>query len=159
MLSSSPTAARLKRDRADRSFDGVVIELDVAVIEEARQAFSARQGVADGLGQFALLADQAKLGAEPGLERVNQRAASLLSGGATLVGTAAADCFLDDAERGDTVKRFVGDRRRPGRCKFIEAPPDMRPAERQPDVARIGQLAVAGIAVDLQADRIDAPSR
>jgi hypothetical protein len=97
----------VERDRADRAFNGVVVELDAAVIEEARQAFPARQGVADGLGQFALLADQAKLGAEPGLERVNQRAASLLSGGATLVCTAAADGFLDDVERGDTVKRFL----------------------------------------------------
>jgi len=51
----------VERDRADGSFDGVVVEFDAAVVDEARQAFPARQGVADGIGKFALLADQTKL--------------------------------------------------------------------------------------------------
>jgi hypothetical protein len=29
----------IERDGADRSFDGIVVDLDVAVIDEARQAF------------------------------------------------------------------------------------------------------------------------
>ena len=51
----------VERDRADRSLDGVVVELDAAVVDESRQPFPARQGVADGLGKLALLTDQAKL--------------------------------------------------------------------------------------------------
>jgi hypothetical protein len=47
----------IERDRAHRTFDGVVVELDAAVIDEARQAFPARQGIADDLSKFALLAD------------------------------------------------------------------------------------------------------
>jgi hypothetical protein len=46
--------------------------------------------------------------------------------------------------------RGAGDRRRTGSCKFIEATPYMRPAKREPDVARVGGFAVAGITVDLQ---------
>ena len=38
-------------DGADRSLDGVVVELDAAVVDEACQPFPAREGVADGLGK------------------------------------------------------------------------------------------------------------
>ena len=48
----------VERDRADGALDGVVVEFDAAVIDEARQALPARQGVADGCGQLAFLADQ-----------------------------------------------------------------------------------------------------
>ena len=44
-------------DGTDRAFDSIVVEFDAAIIDEARQALPARQGVADGLGKFALLAD------------------------------------------------------------------------------------------------------
>ncbi len=47
-------------------------------------------------------------------------------------------------------ERFAGNRRRSGDGEFVEVTPYMRPAERKPDVAALGQLAVAGIAVDLQ---------
>ena len=47
-------------------------------------------------------------------------------------------------------ERFAGDRRRSGGGELVEVAPDMRPAERQPDVAAVGELAVTGIAVDLQ---------
>ena len=44
----------VQRDRADGPFDGVVVELDAAIVDEARQALPARQGVTDGFGKFAL---------------------------------------------------------------------------------------------------------
>ena len=68
-------------DGADGAFDGVVVELDAAVIDEARQALPARQGVADGLGEFALLADQAEFCSQPRLQRVDERPAFLLPDG------------------------------------------------------------------------------
>ena len=46
--------------------------------------------------------------------------------------------------------RFAGNRRRSGGGELVEVTPDMRPAERQPDVATLGELAVTGIAIDLQ---------
>ena len=42
----------VERDGADGAFDGVVVELDAAIIDEARQAFPARQSVADGFGEL-----------------------------------------------------------------------------------------------------------
>ena len=46
--------------------------------------------------------------------------------------------------------RFAGNRRRSGGGELVEVTPDMRPAERQPDVAAVGEFAVTGIAIDLQ---------
>ena len=92
------------------SFDGVVVEFDAAVVDEACQAFPARQGVADGISKFALLADQTKLCAEPRLERVDQRAASQLPGCSTLVSVTTANVCLDGIKRGNVFERFAGDR-------------------------------------------------
>ena len=47
-------------------------------------------------------------------------------------------------------EHFVGNRRRSGGGEFVEVTPDMRPAERKPDVTAVGQLTVTGIAIDLQ---------
>jgi hypothetical protein len=58
--------------------------------------------------------------------------------------------LLDGVERGDMFERFAGNRRRSGGGELVEVTPDMRPAERQPDVAAVGEFAVTGIAVDLQ---------
>jgi hypothetical protein len=52
-------------NRADAALDGVVVEFDAAIIDEARQALPARQGVADGRGELAFLADQAEFCAQP----------------------------------------------------------------------------------------------
>src|SRR5258708_39643181 len=63
----------IKRDGADGAFDGVVVELDAAIVYEARQAFPARQGVADGFGEFALLTDKTKFCSQPGFESIDER--------------------------------------------------------------------------------------
>src|SRR5882757_9674430 len=115
----------VQRDRADGPFDGVVVELDAAVVEEPGEALPARQGVADGLAELALLADQPEFCAQPWLQCVDQRAASLLPNDPTLVGAAAADVLLDHIQRGNALKRFAGDRRRSGRGELVEVAPHM----------------------------------
>ena len=85
----------VERDRADGALDGVGVDLDPAVVEEAREALPARERVADRLGELALLADERELGAQPGLELGDERTRSFLADGAALVGRAAADVVLD----------------------------------------------------------------
>ena len=61
-MRQEPNARRLRRNPrttrswADGALDGVVVEFDAAVFDEARQALPARQGVSDGLGKLAFLA-------------------------------------------------------------------------------------------------------
>lgn len=64
---------------ADRAFDHVAVDLDAAVVEEAREPFPARERVADRLGELGLLADPAELLAQPGLEFGDDRPALLLA--------------------------------------------------------------------------------
>jgi hypothetical protein len=130
-----------KCDRSDGSFDNVVVEFDAAVIDEERQAVPSRQGIADRHGQFALLADQCELCPQPWLDRVDQRSAFLLADQASFVGTAATDALLDGIKFGNQLKRFASCWRWAGRCQFIEATPDVRPAEGKPDVVASGELA------------------
>jgi hypothetical protein len=95
----------------DGAFDGVVVDFDSTIVDEARQAFPARQGVADGFGELALLADQAKLSPQPWFESI-ERLTFLLPDGAAFVG--AADVLLDGVKRRDMFERFARDRRRTG---------------------------------------------
>jgi hypothetical protein len=49
----------LRRQLLDGGASGVVVELDTATIDEARQKIlAARERVADGVGKLALLTDQ-----------------------------------------------------------------------------------------------------
>jgi hypothetical protein len=42
----------IERDRMDRAFDGIVVELDAAIVDEARQALPTRERIADRFGEF-----------------------------------------------------------------------------------------------------------
>ena len=42
----------VERDRADRTLDGIVVELDAAITDEARQALPTRERIADRFGEF-----------------------------------------------------------------------------------------------------------
>src|SRR5690606_32260356 len=136
--------------RTDRALDGVGIDLDAAIVEEAGEPFPARERVADRLGELGLLADQAKLLAQPGLKLGDDCPASFPAHGKTCLRRQAADVDLDVIEFGDAPERFAGDRRWTGCGEFVEAPAHMRPAEGERCAALVGQHAIAAITVDLQ---------
>ena len=83
-----------ERQGADRALDGVVVDLDPAVVEEEGQAWPAGQRVADGFGQLGLLADGVELGAEPGLQVLDDRTALLQARRTAGLGILAADLGL-----------------------------------------------------------------
>src|SRR5579883_1254400 len=144
----------IERDGTDRALDHVGVDFDAAIIDEAREAFPARQGVADRFGQFDLLTDRRKLFAQPGLERIDNRPATLLARHASRFRISAADLVFDGVERADPRQRLAGDRRRACGCELVEATADMRPAEGELDPVA-GKSAIAGVTVDLQdADKI-----
>ena len=75
----------VESDGSDGPFDGVAVDLDAAVVEEAGQALPARERLADRFRKFCLLADQAKLLAQPRFEISDDRAAFFLTHSAALV--------------------------------------------------------------------------
>ena len=109
-----------------------------------------RERVADDLGELALLADEGEPVAQPRLESDDERTRSFLADGAPLVRPAAANVGLDPIERGDALQRLRCDRRSLGDEAFVEAAPQVRPAEGEAHVALLGERAIAGVAVDLE---------
>ena len=87
-------------DRADGALDDVGVDLNASIIEEAREAFPARECIADRLGQLCLLADQQKFFTQPGLERVKKRLGFFLTDCPAFVSITATDARLDLIECG-----------------------------------------------------------
>ena len=119
----------IEGDRADRPLDGIGIDLDPAVVEEAVETLPVREPVADRLGELALPAQERELFAEPRLELGDEWARAFLSDGAARVRLAAEDVGLDPIERGDALQRLGCDRRRLGDEALVEAAPQVGPAE------------------------------
>ena len=111
----------MRHDGTDCALDHVAVDLDAAVGEEAGQSRPARQRIADRFGELGLLADQVELGAQPWLERVDDRPALRHAQRAALVGTAATGFRFDDIERGDPLQGFACDRCGTGDRKLVEA--------------------------------------
>ena len=94
----------IEGNRTDCPLRDVGIDLDAAIIEEERQAFPARQRIADRLGELGLLADQSELGVEPGLEVLDDRPAFLVTNGAPFLSATATNVALDGVEPGDALQ-------------------------------------------------------
>ena len=85
-------------NRPNAALDDIGIDFDPSVVEEASETVPTREGIADCLSEFGLLADQGELGAQPRFQAVNDRLAPVLADGAALVGGAATDVLLNGIE-------------------------------------------------------------
>jgi hypothetical protein len=100
----------IKGDGSDRALDRVGVDLDSAVGEEPGKALPTRERIADRLGEFTFLADEAELLAQPRLEIGDERPSSGLANVAPLFRLSAANVVLVSIERRDALERFAGDR-------------------------------------------------
>ena len=109
--------------RPDGAFDGIVVELDAAVVEESAEGWPAGEGVADRLGKGAAAGDATKFRLEPRLHCGDERsgvdvARTRCRSSAVL----AADGLLDCVEFGDAAQRFGGDRRAGRLMQVVKLP-------------------------------------
>lgn len=72
-------------ERTDGALDGVVVEIDAAIVEEVDEAVPARERVADRLADTAFGLDLSAACFEEPIEIVDDRTAALVAGAATLV--------------------------------------------------------------------------
>ena len=139
-------------DRADGALDGVGVDLEASVVEEAPETVPELQRVPDRLGEARLARQAAELRLEPGPEGLDDGAGPGITRGAAGVGVLAADLRLDRVECSDALERLLGDRRRAGLGDLVELPPDVRPAvsERRRAVVatRVCKPTIGGVAVD-----------
>lgn len=115
----------IERERTNGALDDVGIDLDPSIVDEATEPIPPRQGIADRLGDGALLRDHAELRFEPGFQIIDDRLGALPPGGATLIGGSAANLGLDRVERRDAGERLRCDRRSTGRSDLVEPATDM----------------------------------
>jgi hypothetical protein len=62
-----------QRDGSDRAFDGIVAELDTAVVQEMAEGRPAGEGVTDRFGEAPTARNTTQLRLEPRLHRLDQR--------------------------------------------------------------------------------------
>src|SRR6266550_1003177 len=104
----------VQRDRANGAFDDIGVDLDSAIVNEAREPLPARERIADRLGKLCLLADEVELATQPGFELVEDGFALLLPNGTAFGGIAAADLLFDGIEISDARQQLAGDGCRTG---------------------------------------------
>ena len=73
MTSVAMTAARSAPRSEPGAFDGVVVELDAAIVQEMTEGRPAGKGVTDRFGEAAAARNATKLRLEPRLHRLDKR--------------------------------------------------------------------------------------
>ena len=108
--SSEQVVLAAEGDWSDCALDGVGVELETAVIEEAAKRVPAGQGVTDCICDAAAGRDLRELGLEPRLHVGDQRQRSGSARALPHGGGLASDRSLDCIELGDALQRFGCDR-------------------------------------------------
>ena len=145
---SRPTWAECLRDgdRTDGTFDGIGIELDAAILEEAAKGRPTSERIADRFGKLAALRDTRQLRLQPLPQRDDQGTCFGLANGNPLCGWLSPDRLIDGIDPGDATDRFTGDRRAGRLVDIVELASGVRPAGGEHNPVA-GQLLEAGIAV------------
>lgn len=128
----------------------VVIDLQTAIIEEARQRDPAFAAIGDRLGHLGLGRKTARRIVERLTKIVDQWLGSVLVALSSDIGLQATSLCLDLIELTDTFQQIRGERRRLGGVDVEYLAPEMRPESNLGDAVGIVQLVVAGIAIRLE---------
>ena len=108
--------------RPHAAFDDVGIDLDAAIVEKQYQSGPVPQRVAHGGRQRRSTGQSGQLLLQPGVQRLDDRTAALLTDGVAMLGSMTADLRLDLVELADSRERFGGERRLGGDVEFVERP-------------------------------------
>ena len=112
-----------KGDRANGTLDGVVVEIDTAVIEEQAEGRPAGKGITDGVGKGAAGGDTGEFGLEELLQHTHQGPGALIANMLALFAGLATDGRLDGIEFTDASQRFLCNRRSGGFVHVVELTP------------------------------------
>jgi hypothetical protein len=136
--------------RTDRTFDGIGVELNAAVVQKSGQAVPSGKRVAHGLGKRAAAGDARQLLLQPDAECIDNRLRSRLSGRKTIRRRPTSDFGFNGIKFTDPAQGFLGKRCIGRLGDFIKLAPRVRPARGKDDVALAGQPFEPGIAVDVE---------
>ncbi len=114
-------------DDAQRAFGGVVVDLELAVVDIAGKCLPARGGVANRRRGIRLARELRERVFHPGAHTVEQRFCSCLTNRAAYLRRAASDLGLDGIEHGDALYRLCTRRRRVRDMDLVELASGMSP--------------------------------
>src|SRR5262245_5435610 len=143
-------------DAAKHILDGIVGDLQPAVLDVARQSFPPRACIADGLGQLAAPGNALELLIEPGCELLELGFGQLHSDLLANVRRLSRNGALDVKEHADLLERLLGNRRSTGVVNIEDATARMTPARNFGDRTRFGafqsmeQLVKTRVAVGMK---------
>ena len=99
-----------QRYAADRTLGGIVVDLDAAIVEVARQGISTVQRIAHGGGAAGFAGEFWQGGFDPRLEFAEQWQGLLFAASLPLIERFAPHAALDAVEGADAFKRLFGKR-------------------------------------------------
>src|SRR5215207_3699725 len=99
-----------ERDRPDGAFDGVIIEFNVAVIEETTKGGPAGECISDRIRNTTARREPVELDFEPSLHRCDQRQRLATAYARACLGCLASDGCVDRIELADASERLGCDR-------------------------------------------------
>src|SRR5699024_9777085 len=120
-----------QRDRAHAPLDGVGVDLDPPIIDEAYQPIPVVEGVTDCCGCRAARWQLRHLRLEPRPQVRPQWLAAHPALRLSFCGIPPPYVGLDPIQRSDASERLAGDRRIAALGEIVEAAPDVAPAERE----------------------------
>lgn len=138
------------RDRADRAFGDVAVDLGVTVIEEAGQRRPALAAIGERLGHRRLGRQAAQRIVDGDTQVLDQRPAMVLPVSAAGSGRLPTYLGFAGVELCDPLEQVGGERRRAGGVVLEDLAPKMRPAGDFADPAAVIELVLSGIAIGLQ---------
>ena len=137
-------------NRSNRALDGVGVQFDAAVVQEAGQTMPARQRVPDRFGERAASRQQRKLRLEPGAQGVDDRLGARATNRKPLRRRLTVSVRFDGVEFADPAQRLDRDRRVRGLRHVVELASRMAPACGENDVPFVRQRLEPGVAVDME---------
>ena len=137
-------------DDAQRSFGGVVVDLQMSVVDEAGERVPSREGVADRRRGVGLGGELRECRFEPGLHAVEQRSCPGLTDGLPDLRRASPDLGFDGIERGDALDRLGCDGRSVRDVDLVELASCMGPARDFDDGPRLIELLEASVSIGLE---------
>src|SRR5205814_10374149 len=100
-----------KSDRTNRALNGVGVQLDTTIMQQARQAFPARERISHRFGEGAAAGYKRKLRFEPESHGIDNRLRSIAACGEPVRGRLTANIRLNGIDLGDPAQGLRCNRR------------------------------------------------
>jgi hypothetical protein len=138
------------RHRADRALDWIGVQFDATIMQEARQAFPARERIADRFGKRAAARYKRKLRLQPGMQTLNDGLGEGSALSKPMSRRLPAHTSFDGIELPDPAQSLSRHGRASRLSDLVELAPGVRPAGGENDISITGQPLESRVTINAQ---------